>query len=865
MAKSNNNFIESLDIDKLFQERSIDDIIELERRLDSEIEKKRNALRSTVGDRYKDVLAASDAIKSMKTISQDIVHHIDKITNTCENLLVTSSNVDLKSSFSVEKDKLDERTFVAQVRLAIFLNEQIWLALDQENNLDAAQYYLLAQYLHTGLGLSKREFLDKISYLEHIKNQKILLRKRVFQKITEKLESVETTAEDTSKNLNALLLLKNETCDKLLSIFIEHRKTALITVINTTYSSVRVQICSMVKCLITTIHLLHHCFICYGGSGKGLIWQQLEEIVSESSPKTLSKLQLPASALLSYIPEIIKQFRPKCNFSTDIVNSLKEAKSVVESWLQSTLMTVEEGLQKSLQLITNIKGLHLTRVESLKIDLPENWEEICKELHLPDEFNVWLYFFQNFITLRCKELISKKVSDNTKEIQECVSSTLNEALKLGRPEVDLRWYTWVEEPGDISRSENCHRGLSMKTRGYSENIIELCKRVDDKYLALLEDASQYLYGKEYNTDMNFNVKDFKFKRKFVDRNDIENHLSHECTITSTSISDYILNSLPCSSTDSDLVTKSVVGARFLEAVSFLCPHFQRCCTLDNVTNKWSKVCDRFSQASNTLWQNWLENEVRQTEVTCEKLQDISQRKMISIYTRWDEIEIQEQTDDEKVFKSQIRVPLKPSLTLSEILDQLNENLSKVLPHTLPKQVYLQFIEKNVFAILRHYKIYAESDLNQKQALQFLFDVKFLATFCIPRENSQLVTYSQDICDKFRSKVDPFDLDVFYPYLQSNVKRAVGQSQIILGCLLPSSHHLASLGISEKNKEQEQNPSLLALSTPSITTWFSLLPISVPTPKSAAGQLTSKKSAKVITINISVTVKHGNKFIMKQVG
>nr|CAH7720903.1 unnamed protein product [Callosobruchus chinensis] len=603
----------------------------------------------------------------------------------------------------------------------------------------------------------------------------------------------------------------------------------------------------MVKCLITTIHLLHHCFICYGGSGKGLIWQQLEEIVSESSPKTLSKLQLPPSALLSYIPEIIKQFRPKCNFSTDTVNSLKEAKSVVESWLQSTLITVEEGLKKSLQLITNIKGLHLTRVESLKIALPENWGEICRELHLTEEFNVWLYFFQNFITLRCRELISKKVSVNTKEIQECISRTLDEALKSGMPEVDLRWYAWVEEPGDISRSENCHRGLSMKTRGYSQNIIELCKKVDDKYLALLEDASQYLYGEEYSTGMDLNVKDFKFKRKFVDRNDIENHLSIECTTTSTSISDYILNSLPCSSTDSNLVTKSLVGARFLEAISFLCPHFQQCCTLDNVINKWSKVCDKFSQASNTLWQNWLEDEVRQTEVTCGNLQDISQRKMISIYTRWDAIEIQEQTDDEKVFKSQIRVPLKPSLTLSEILDQLNENLSKVLPHTLPKQVYLQFIEKNVSVILRHYKIYAENDLNQKQALQFLFDVKFLTTFCVPRDNSHLVTYSQDICDKFRSKVDPFDLDVFYPYLQSNVKRAVGQAQIILGCLLPSSHHLASLGISEKNKEQEQNPSLLALSTPSSTTWFSLLPISVPTPKSAAGQLTSKKSAKEIRV------------------
>lgn len=62
-------------------------------------------------------------------------------------------------------------------------------------------------------------------------------------------------------NLNALMLLENQTSIDLLNVFINHRKIALQTVINMEYSSVRVQICSMVKCLLTTVTLLYECFL----------------------------------------------------------------------------------------------------------------------------------------------------------------------------------------------------------------------------------------------------------------------------------------------------------------------------------------------------------------------------------------------------------------------------------------------------------------------------------------------------------------------------------------------------------------------------------------------------------------------------
>lgn len=69
----------------------------------------------------------------------------------------------------------------------------------------------------------------------------------------------------------------------------------------------------------------------------------------------------------------------------------------------------------------------------------------------------------------------------------------------------------------------------MKTKGYSEVVVDLCIKLDKKYVELLEDVSQYLYGKEFTSEMNLSIvwKDFKFKRKHFDTVEIENHLRME--------------------------------------------------------------------------------------------------------------------------------------------------------------------------------------------------------------------------------------------------------------------------------------------------------------------------------------------------
>lgn len=90
---------------------------------------------------------------------------------------------------------MEKRCLVAQIRLTIFMNEQIWLALDEQDYSKAAQFYLLAQHVHTGLRLLRKDILDKVPLLKQIKNSLEILRERILNRVKEKLESLETTVE----------------------------------------------------------------------------------------------------------------------------------------------------------------------------------------------------------------------------------------------------------------------------------------------------------------------------------------------------------------------------------------------------------------------------------------------------------------------------------------------------------------------------------------------------------------------------------------------------------------------------------------------------------------------------------------------
>lgn len=53
---------------------------------------------------------------------------------------------------------------------------------------------------------------------------------------------------------------------------------------------------------------------------------------------------------------------------------------------------------------------------------------------------------------------------------------------------------------------------------------------------------------------------------------------------------------------------------------------------------------------------------------------------------------------------------------------------------------------------------------------------------IPRENKILIDLSNKSCENILSKIDPFDYDVFNPFIHINVKKSVQRSLVRI-CLI----------------------------------------------------------------------------------
>lgn len=273
-------------------------------------------------------------------------------------------------------------------------------------------------------------------------------------------------------------------------------------------------------------------------------------------------------------------------------------------------------------------------------------------------------------------LISKKVKSNIELLQSDIVNLLEEAAKSEKSEEDLRWYAWYEHTEDVSRIENVHTGkllllsfpcssnagkfkllcfhfigLSMKTKGYSDNIIKLCDTTDVKYFELLNDISYYLYGKEYdNAQSAFKSTSTinKRDRKFFDHEKLQNHLSSECSknikwfvctsiVTSNiltfafdSFIDFLQQNVN-STLKKDFILRSLLCARILQAITVLCTNFKKCCSTSS-SDEWEKIRSSLIKASLEFWNHWMKDVMMQLmELSSHIFNEIDTVRMLQLY------------------------------------------------------------------------------------------------------------------------------------------------------------------------------------------------------------------------------------------
>lgn len=183
--------------------------------------------------------------------------------------------------------------------------------------------------------------------------------------------------------------------------------------------------------------------------------------------------------------------------------------------------------------------------------------------------------------------------------------------------------------------------------------------------------------------------------------------------------------------------------------------------------------------------------------------------LINQLIAWDEIEIEDELSESNEksnnTKSKLSVPLVCSASIQNILFHLSQELIKNLSYDIiDSNLILKDLTIELFAILlENYKEIitinaTKTDekikLTQNQALQFLFDLKYVfnlfdikSVLLAPKQETDDATIDpnkllddfKNVCTDLEALIDPFDYDICLPFLQSNVNKFVARSTVSL--------------------------------------------------------------------------------------
>lgn len=864
--------------DRLFQTYSISEIDQVQKILQYEIERKREELRAMVGERYRDLIHAADTIEEMRETTGSTLNHITEMMTACKNL----HNTHLVG-FTIDEKPIVNQSFQhnnpvhsisIQVKLLMEIPEKIWTSIESEDYVKATQLFIMARHINTGLQLqiggktAKPSMLSIQKLVQRQWNSISNFNQTIIDVCRQKLQDVEISVEVACSCLISLYLLDSQTLVELLNTLIGlHSNSSLSSTLHfdlaqilegDVKAQIKDKIVNGVKIVLKTVVLVYSCFVDKDG---GAILSKLQDLFRKDSQPLIELVKFSDPSALKLLPPAITNYR--LSTSKELQPLAKEqVRECVRRWNVWVKSFIDTNVHTLLHNITRIKVLHEIRDVAFKIETPANWSAICTSLDIP-EVHVWCHYFQPLLTSRVKAIIDTrwvKVYDVFKT-QLLIDLTKVSSDSEMEKEADINWFVWKDLIGDTvieSRADvikvmnSLIKGMARQDRGYSPTLENLCQSLDDELQKLLEDLKVYLYrdkkGSSGKDKLLFAYDDDDAADQiYSDKSIIEIYLRD---VSDHNIQSMLLYIKACfeeptlQSNEIQKKTTAIYTARFTQAISTLMIHLRKCYIPeerdslgvvnidDNALKRWNAICAVLKEHCQFCWGKWV-------DIVMVKVDDLTkclpqtftlEANVDYLMMLWDVIKITEKDEEGNPIESTIKVPAGPSLKLQEYLYSTSRILDEVAPHTLPIETHTHFIEKVTAITFAHYNRVIrenETDINQRCALQLLMDVRHLTLLLVPRENKKSMELSSEICEFLRQKIDPFDYDVFYPYIQTNLKRSVQRVQTLLGSLIV--HHGQLCGIIGPKPVQsggsgDKAARLLAAAD---AHWFSLLPVAQP--------------------------------------
>ncbi|XP_061866932.1 conserved oligomeric Golgi complex subunit 1 isoform X2 [Colius striatus] len=529
------------------------------------------------------------------------------------------------------------------------------------------------------------------------------------------------------------------------------------------------------------------------------------------------------------------------------------------------------------------------------LDKPASfWEDLLQQLFL-DRLETLTKEGFDSISSSSKQLL-------TSALQELQDKSNTSALsKHIHFEHNVAQFLWSESPGDLppdaawlsvaNRGPLARSGLAMKAQVLTPCVQSFCSALDSKLKARLDDLLSYLPADpSVAKEAAAAVPPRSAFDRYADAGTVEGLLRQHCLACIQHVLGCVCQELQSAQSllagredaASDARLDAVLFvARLCQSLPELCPHLRQCILgqagSSDVAHKESRPTKKLGKGKGqevtpeqAKWQGVEAELLQQSLFAYQIWSSAITRRLVRCFahtllldtagsvlataTNWDEIEIQEETESGNSVTSKIRLPVQPSWYVQCLLFSLCQEVNRVGGHTLPKVTLQELLKTCLAEVLAAYERLMEEKkekkagafpMTQNRALQLLYDLRYLSIILTAKsEEAKPSRVKQDsgvekVTDFLEAHIDPFDLDVFTPHLNSNLNRLVQRTSVLFGLLTGTESQYGSRS-SALSAQEPHN--ILPLASSQIR--FGLLPLSTSSSRKSKSAARSTESVQV---------------------
>ena len=541
------DILSDADVEALFETKPISDIKQFNHELEKDIDKKREELRTTVGERYRDLMEAAETITHMKSTSIDVVNAFKDIAATTSKYEYysghSSNRYGQDNDFEVDNQNVGDSfestdlAAAAQIKLLMDSPEIMWSAVDNGDYLTAAQVFLFARHIHTNLTFNmnsasgkrissvfpiiERQWSSILPFYETILNgcTQLISDESISYDFEVHSDDVTIDTKNIVRSMAAMTLLKGIETKDLFKEFLTLREKTIKQIIFAEGHSAKIHIRNTT---LSAIFCIQSCcaFLPLDNNA-----ETIENVLHEISKKpALSLFQnISVSPIMKHLPSIIRDFHPSVVAKEGHISSRSTKPDVLDhdlltsectNWLDRVHGMITSGTSKVLTHVNTLSGLSMIRKNTYDFlawinenkkctPIQKDWNSVCLSI-LKRTVNIWDEFYRNLFRDRAEELISKEIQNAILYLQTSLTSVADVQNH------DIAEFVWVE--GNLNESildqNETQNGkvkalssLELKARSYPPAVQAICQKFDDVLQALLTQLSDYV-ANEHSTETN---------------------------------------------------------------------------------------------------------------------------------------------------------------------------------------------------------------------------------------------------------------------------------------------------------------------------------------------------------------------------